>query len=242
VVDPSVVLGGGVSVGPNAVIGPGCRIGDRTVVGPGCILGEDVTVGSDCLLHPGVVVRERCTVGDRCILHPGVVLGSDGFGFATVDGVHHKVPQVGTVVLEDDVELGANVCVDRGALGETRIGRGTKVDNLVQIAHGVTVGKGCLLVAQVGISGSTVLGDHVVMAGQSGVAGHLKIGNRVVATAKAGVVRNVPDGTMVSGFPARPHREWLRDAAALRRIEALRQKVRELEVALERAGLLDGGE
>ncbi len=242
VVEEDVILGEAVSIGPKAVVGAGCRIGDRTIIGAGCLLSREVTVGADCLLHPGVVIRERCTVGDRCILHPGVVIGADGFGFATVEGVHHKVPQVGTVVLEDDVELGANVCVDRGALGETRIGRGTKVDNLVQIAHGVTVGRGCLLVAQSGVSGSTTLGDHVVMAGQSGSVGHVRIGSRVVMTARAGVTHDIPDGVMVSGFPARPHREWLREGANLRRLDALRRRVRELEEALERAGLLGGGE
>jgi UDP-3-O-[3-hydroxymyristoyl] glucosamine N-acyltransferase len=160
------------------------------------------------------------------------VIGGDGFGFATVDGVHHKVPQVGIVVVEDDVELGANVCVDRATLGVTRVGRGAKVDNLVQIAHNVEVGEGSILVAQVGIAGSTRLGRYVMMGGQAGAAGHLTLGDRVLVDAKAAVYKSVPAGSRVGGIPAREHREWLRDSANLRRLESLRQRLKVLETEL----------
>jgi len=229
VVAEGAVLAPDASVGPQAVIGAAARVGERSVIGAGTVLGREAEVGADCLLHPRVVVLDRCRVGDRCILHSGVVIGSDGFGFATVMGVHHKVPQVGIVVVEDDVELGANVCVDRAALGETRIGRGTKVDNLVQLAHNVVVGEHCLLVAQVGISGSTTIGHHSVFAGQAGCSGHLSIGSGVVAAARAAVFKDVPDGATVAGTPARPHREWLKANANLQRLDLLREKVKDLE-------------
>jgi UDP-3-O-[3-hydroxymyristoyl] glucosamine N-acyltransferase len=229
VVAAGASLGDDVSIGPHVVIGPGSRVGSGTVIGAGSVLGDQVEVGEGCLIHPRVVIEDRCRVGDRCILHAGVVIGSDGYGFATVDGVHHKVPQVGRVVVEDDVELGANVCIDRGTLGDTRIGRGTKVDNLVQVAHNVQVGEGCLLVAQAGISGSTSLGHHVVMAGQAGVAGHLRVGDLAVITAKTAVFKDVSDGAMVSGNPARPQREWLTANAELRRLAGVRKRLAELE-------------
>ncbi len=232
VIAEEVQLGDGVSVGAQAVIGRRTSIGAGTVIGPGCVLGEEVQVGASCLLFARVVVGDRCQLGDRCIMQPGVIIGSDGFGFATVAGVHHKVPQVGLVVIEDDVELGANVCVDRGTLGETRIGRGTKVDNLVQIAHNVTIGEGTILVAQVGLSGSTQLGHHVVMAGQSGAAGHLTLGDRAMVGAKSAVFKDVPAGVLVTGIPAQPHRQWLKVNANLRRLESLRERVGELEEAL----------
>jgi len=234
-VHPSAVVADGVSVGEGASIGPlasvaeGAMVGDRTVVGAGCVLGRGVEIGADCILHPRVVVEDKCRIGDRCVVHSGTVIGSDGFGFATVEGTHHKVPQVGIVVLEDDVELGANVCVDRAALGETRIGRGTKVDNLVQIAHNVEIGEHCLLVALVGISGSTQIGHHTVFAGQSGCSGHLKIGSGVVLSARAAAFKDIPDGVTMSGAPARPHREWLKANANLQRIDGLREKVKQLE-------------
>jgi UDP-3-O-[3-hydroxymyristoyl] glucosamine N-acyltransferase len=233
VVDKDAVLGAEMSVGPCAVIEAGARVGDRTTIGPGCVIGRDAVIGADCLLHPRVVVEDRCRVGDRCILHAGAVIGSDGYGFATVGGVHHKVPQVGIAVLEDDVELGANACVDRATMGETRVGRGTKVDNLVQIAHNVEIGEGGLLVSMVGISGSTKLGHHVTFAGNSGAAGHLTIGDNVTVGAMSAVYRDLPNGAFVTGIPARPHKEWLKANANLQRLDSLRQRVKELQREVE---------
>lgn len=229
VIDDGVELGTQVSVGPCATIGAGTVIGDGCRIGAGCAIGHDVLVGTGTVLHPRVVIEDRCRVGSQCILHAGVVIGSDGFGFATVDGVHHKVPQVGIVVVEDDVELGANVCVDRATLGETRICAGARVDNLVQIAHNVTVGPGSILVAQAGIAGSTTLGSYVVMGGQSGLAGHLTIGAGAQISAKAAVFKDVAPGETVSGNPARPRAEWTRSQAAVRRLDQLRRRVGELE-------------
>ncbi len=229
-------LGVGVSIGPCAVVGERATVGDRAVLGAGCVLGDGSAVGADTWLHPNVVVEPRCQVGARCILHAGTVVGSDGFGFATVAGEHRKVPQVGIVVVEDDVELGANVCIDRAALGETRIGRGTKVDNLVQIAHNVQIGEHSLIVSQVGISGSTKLGHHVVMAGQAGAAGHLEIGDGAVVAAQAAVMHDTPAGSMVAGTPARPLREHQRAMANLYRLDDLRRRLQAVEKALARLG------
>ncbi len=236
VVAASARLGAGVSVGPCAVVGARAAIGEGAILGAHAVVGDDAEVGPATLLHPHVVIEPRCRVGARCILHAGVVIGSDGYGFATSGGVHRKVPQVGVVVIEDDVELGANVCVDRATLGETRIGRGTKVDNLVQIAHNVRIGEHSLIVAQVGISGSTTLGHHVVMAGQSGAAGHLHLGDGTMVTAQAAVMADTKPGEMVSGSPARPQKEWYRALANLLQLEALRRRVRELERAIARLG------
>jgi len=222
-------LGAGASVGRLVAIGDGVIIGDRTVIGAGCVIGDGVRIGEDCILHPRAVVEHGCRLGNRCILQSGAVIGSDGYGFATVDGIHHKVPQVGIVVLEDDVEIQANTTVDRATMGETRIGRGTKVDNLVQLAHNVQVGEHCLLVSQVGVSGSTKIGRYTVLGGQVGVSGHVEVGERTMAAARTGITKSVPDGSVLAGFPARPKGEWMKAEAAVQRLGLLRKSVADLE-------------
>jgi len=215
---PSAKLGRDVAVGPFTTIGDDVAIGDGVTIYQSVSIEPGCTIGDGTTIYPLVSIYERTSIGRRCILHSGVVVGSDGYGFATEGGRHHKVPQLGRVRIEDDVEIGANTTVDRGTLGDTVIGEGTKIDNLVQIGHGVKIGKHCLLVAQVGIAGSTELGDHVVVAGQSGFAGHLKIGNRVQVAAKSAVLDDVPDDAKVMGSPAMPFRDFARREALLKRM------------------------
>jgi UDP-3-O-[3-hydroxymyristoyl] glucosamine N-acyltransferase len=234
-VDPSAVLGRDVSVGPFAVVGAGAVLGDRVVLGPHAVVGPGARIGDDSVLHARVSIRERSIVGARVIIQDGAVVGSDGFGFVTDEqGVHHKIPQQRIVVIEDDVEIGANTTIDRPAVGETRIRRGAKIDNLVQIAHGVQVGEHALLVAQVGIAGSTRIGRHVVLAGQVGVAGHVTLGDGVRATAQTGIPNDVEAGALVSGYPAIPNRDWLRSSAIFRQLPDLRRRLHELGERLER--------
>jgi UDP-3-O-[3-hydroxymyristoyl] glucosamine N-acyltransferase len=235
-----VRLGHDVSIAPLAFIGAGAALGDRVTIMPGCVIGENVRIGSDTLLYPNVTIREGCRVGARCIIHSGTVIGSDGFGFVPGKAGHVKIPQLGTVVIEDDVEIGANCTIDRGALGSTRVGRGVKIDNLVQLAHNVEVGEHSLLVAQVGISGSTKLGKGVVLAGQVGVAGHLDLGDGVQVGAQSGVHHSIPAGQTVSGSPTRPQREWLQQMGHIpklpdiyRRLKQLEQQVSELAARLK---------
>ncbi|MBI5137006.1 MAG: UDP-3-O-(3-hydroxymyristoyl)glucosamine N-acyltransferase [Nitrospirae bacterium] len=216
-------------IGPFATVGAGSSLGDRVTLHAGVRVGNHCAIGDDVVLHPNVVVYDGCVIGNRVIVHAGTVIGSDGFGFATHGGVHHKIPHVGRVVIGDDVELGAGVTVDRGALGDTVIGPGTKVDNLVQIAHNVRLGKGCLLVGQSGVSGSSELGDYVVLGGKAGVAGHLAVGDQAMIGGMAGVTKNLEGGQMYSGFPARPHREFMKAQAATLRVPELRERVRRLE-------------
>ena len=227
-VRPEAKLAAGVTVYPGAYVEAGASVGENTVLYPGAFVGEGSSLGRDCTIYPNVVIREGVRVGDRVIIHGGSVLGADGFGYATEGGKHYKIPQVGGVVIEDDVELGANVTVDRGALGDTVVRRGSKIDNLVQIAHNVVVGEDSIIVAQAGVSGSTQLGHHVVLAGQVGIVGHIKIGDGVIVGAKSGVSNNLEAGQMYSGIPALPHRDWLKVQAVLPKLPEMRKLLNEL--------------
>jgi UDP-3-O-[3-hydroxymyristoyl] glucosamine N-acyltransferase len=214
----SAKIGRNSAIGAFSVVGENAVIGDGVVIYPNVTIEDGVVIGDGTIVYPQVSIYYACSVGRRCVVHSGVVIGSDGYGFATEGGRHHKIPQVGVVRIEDDVEIGAGTTIDRAALGETVVGEGTKIDNLVQIGHNVRIGKHCLLVSQVGIAGSTQLGDYVVVAGQSGFAGHLKVGNRVQVAAKSAVLGDVPDDTKVMGIPAIPFREFARREASLRRL------------------------
>ncbi len=240
VVHPTAKVHPSAQVMPLACVGPGAQVGARTIVFPGAHVADDARVGDDCVLYHNVVVRERCVVGDRVVLQPGCVIGADGFGYAfdpDGDGQgprHFKVPQIGNVVVEDDVELGANTCVDRATLGTTRIGRGAKIDNLVQIAHNVQVGPLSLLMSQVGIAGSTKLGMGVIAAGQAGIVGHLEIGAGARIAAQAGIMNDVEAGETVSGSPSRPHQRWLKSSALFDQLPEMRKELRELKKEVER--------
>ncbi len=230
----SAVLGAGVHVGALAVVGARARIGARSLLLPHVVVYEDAVVGEDCLLHSGVQVRERCRLGDRVVVQNGAVIGGDGFGFTRDgEGRYHKIPQVGIVVIEDDVEIGALTAIDRASLGETRIGRGSKLDNLVQVGHSVSVGADSILCAQVGVAGSSRLGNNVTLAGQVGVADHTTVGAGVIATGQTGLRGVVEPKTIVSGSPAIENRDWLRSTAAFARLPELQKRVRELEKKLE---------
>jgi len=219
----SAKLGNNVAVGAFTSIADDVVIGDNVTIFPNVTVGDGVTIGDNTIVYAQVSIYHGSRIGRRCVIHSGVVIGSDGYGFATSGGKHHKIPQIGIVRIEDDVEIGAGTTIDRAALGETVIGEGTKIDNLVQIGHNVTVGKHCLLVAQVGIAGSTQLGDYVAVAGQSGFSGHLKIGHRVQVAAKSAVLDDVPDDAKVMGTPAVPFREFARREAALRKLSRKRK-------------------
>ena len=225
-------------VGPLAVVGEGSFVSDGAVIHAHAVVGEHVEVGAETVIHPGAVIYPRCTIGRRVIIHAGAVIGSDGMGFHPTPDGWEKIPHLGTVIIEDDVEIGANVTIDRATSGKTLIGRGTKLDNLVHIAHNVQVGANCMIVAQVGVSGSSVIEDGVIMAGQSGVSDHVRVGANARLAARAGVTRPVPPGATVSGFPARDHAEELKTEAALRRLPDLLEKVKQLE---KRVKELEGG-
>lgn len=238
-VHPSAVVAGSAQIDPTAHIGPCCVIGERVRIGARSVLrggnhvGHDCQLGDDVCLFPNVVVYHQTQIGHRVAIHAGAVIGADGYGYVLDEGRHRKVLQLGNVIIQDDVEIGANAAIDRAALGSTVIGRGTKIDNLVQIAHNVVLGENCLIVSQAGIAGSTQLGHYCVLAGQAGLAGHLKVGNQVTVAAQAGVMRDVADGQKMLGSPAYPDKEAKRQFIAIQQLPDLIRRVRELEKRLE---------
>ena len=229
VVDESATIGEGATIYPGAFIGKNAVVGARSVVYPGAVVYEYAVIGDDCTIHATAVIRERCRLGNRCIIQPGAVIGSDGFGYAPDGATYYRIPQIGIVILEDDVEIGANSCIYRAAIEVTRIGRGTKLDNLVQIAHNCAIGEDCMIVSQVGISGSAKIGNHVTLAGQVGVAGHLTIGDNVLVGAQSGVPSSLAANAAYSGTPTMPHKEWLKSAMVVPRLPELKKTVSSLE-------------
>jgi UDP-3-O-[3-hydroxymyristoyl] glucosamine N-acyltransferase len=229
----NVSLGKNVTIGAYSVIGDNAAIGDNVIIYAGCYIGHHTKIGDQTLIYPQVSIRERITIGNRVIIHSGAVIGSDGFGFATVKGAHHKIPQVGTVEVQDEVEIGANVTIDRARFDRTVIGRGTKIDNLVQIGHNVMIGENVLIVAQAGVAGSAIIGNNVTLGGQAGIVGHIKLGDNVIVTGQSGVAKSVPENTMVSGYPARPFMTTQRVNASLQNLPKLFNTVKELKKRIE---------
>jgi len=232
VVDSTASVADGVHLGAHAVVEAGAIIGQGSVISAGCYIGHNAVIGDHCLIHPNVSILERSRIGNRVILHPGVVIGSDGFGYELREGRQQKIPQTGIVEIGDDVEIGANTTVDRARFGKTRILSGTKIDNLVQIAHNVCVGENSVLCAQVGISGSTKVGSSVTLAGKVGLNGHIEVGDGVIVSAMAGVTKSVPPNEILVGLPARPMREFKENFALLRNISKLYERVKVLEERL----------
>ena len=234
-ISPKAHLGKNVKISDNATIMPfavvddGAEIKSGAIIYPHVYIGQHATIDEGTVVYSSATVREFCKVGKRCVIHSSAVIGSDGFGFTTANGVHTKVPQVGNVIIEDDVEIGAHVGIDRAAMGSTIIGHGTKIDNLVHIGHNCKIGANCLIVAQTGISGSTTVGDNVTFGGQVGTVGHITIGGNSVYAARSGISKNMPENFFGSGFPIQRHDEWLKQQAALKKVPALVEKIRRLE-------------
>lgn len=228
-----VTIGENVTIMPFAVVDDHAKIGDNVVLYPHTYIGQYASVGKDTVIYSNTTVREFCEIGERVVLHNSTVIGGDGFGFTTTDGVHTKVPQVGKVIVEDDVEIGCHVGIDRATTGATVIGHGTKIDNLVHIGHNCKIGANNLIVAQTGISGSTVVGHNVTFGGQVGTVGHINIGANSVFAARSGIIGNTPEGVFYAGFPARPHQEWLRTEAVLKHLPELNKRIKQLEKKLE---------
>ena len=231
-VGKDVKLGQNVTIMPFAMVDDHAVIGDNVVIYPHTYIGQYAEIGDDTVVYSNATVREHCRVGKRCVIHSSAVIGSDGFGFTTKDGVHTKVPQVGIVVLEDDVEIGAHDGIDRAAMGATVIGKGTKIDNLVHIGHNCKIGANCLIVAQTGISGSTTVGHNVTFGGQVGTVGHINIGANSVYAARSGIIGDMPEGVFCAGFPVQSHTEWLRMQAAMKRLPEMMKKMKQLEKKL----------
>lgn len=229
IIDPDAVVGDNVSIGAFVVIGPGVAIGSGTTIGPCTVILKNSRIGENCIIYPNVTVMDDCTIGDRVLVHAGAVIGSDGFGFTPHKGSLHKIPQIGNVHIGDDVEIGACTCIDRAAFGQTVVEKGTKIDNLVQIAHNVRIGSNTVIAAQTGISGSTRIGSGVKIGGQAGFAGHLTIGDGASVGAQAGVTKDVPEGETVSGYPAKKHMKAMKLEAALRNLPNMMKNVREQE-------------
>jgi len=227
-VHPEAMVDENVTISSGCVVGSGARIASGTTLHPNVVVYPDAMIGAGCTLHAGCIVREKCQVGDRVILQAGAIIGSDGFGFAPDGERYCKIPQVGRVILEDDVEIGSCATIDRGTLGDTRICRGAKIDNLVQIAHNVTIGEDSILVAQVGIAGSTQIGRHCTFGGQAAASGHIKIGNNVTIAGRGGVTNDVPDGSALAGLPAIPHREWLKASSSVVHLPEMRREFAQL--------------
>jgi UDP-3-O-[3-hydroxymyristoyl] glucosamine N-acyltransferase len=234
-----VQMGDDISVHPLAYISSNVILGARVTVSPGVYIGQGVSIGDDSILYPNVTIKENVKIGKKVIVHSGAVIGSDGFGYVLEKGIHYKIPQVGGVIIEDDVEIGVNVVIDRATFGNTIIGCGTKIDNLVQIAHNVKIGKKCIIVSQVGISGSVEIGDGVVLAGQVGVRDHIKIGDGAMIGAQSGIGTDIPDGQIYSGSPAIPHKTWLRSQSIYAKLPEYVKRLQKLERKLQKEGQSD---